>query len=308
MVFIAAGIKIFSTPAAQHRGLLIQVLGVLLVSLLTFFIIWPMPFFHLDYIIPLTIKIRATVHTAIPEVFFGTLREVPKTYYLVYVAITTPLLILISFLFGFLKIYKSKKWIWYVLILWFFFPFLMSFYKERQQGIRYIIQIVIPLSLIAGIGIESIAKRLSNKLYAHIGILALLFLYLFVILIRITPYYVDYFNILVGGAKGVYERKLFHLGWWGEGTREAFLYLNKNSAQNATIGIALSPSHILPPLPGRKLSLYEVGKSYDYVVVNFYQIVRLQQDMRDILENYTVVYSVMADGARIVDVYKRKTN
>lgn len=288
------------------RAVLYRMIAVFLIGFFTFFLLWPMPFFHPDYIYHYTLSLRAAQTTSIPEVFFGKLMLVPIPYYFVYFIITTPFLILLLGLVGLKKIDRSKNWVWYSLVLWICFPFLLSFYHTRQQGIRYIIQICAPLALIAGMGFEAMVYRFTKKMKYKIALLLLLFVYQFIILWRITPYYIDYFNILVGGAKGVYEKRLFHLAWWGEGIKEAFDYLEKNSPQKASVGIATSPSHILPPLTGRRVVPYEEEKQYDFVVVNFYHVVRIGFDDSKVKRNYKLVYSVMADGAHLVDVYKKK--
>ena len=288
------------------RTIFYKTLGIFGISFLTFFFFWPMPFFHLDYMYRHFVDLRVNVTTSIPEVFFGRLMLVPIPYYFVYFIITTPLIILLLSLIGLKKIDRSRNWIWYSLILWFCFPFLMSFYPKREQGIRYIIQICAPLALIAGLGFETLVSRLTKKINYKLLLLFFLFLYQFIILFRITPYYIDYFNILVGGAKGVYEKRLFHLAWWGEGIKEAFTYLDKNAPRDSTIGIATTPSHILPPLPGRKIIPYKDTDMYDYVVVNFYHIVRIGFDDSKVRRDYKVVYSVIADGAHLVEVYRKK--
>jgi len=129
---------------------------------------------------------------------------------------------------------------------------------------------------------------------------------MFVVLIRITPYYLDYFNIVVGGAKTVYEKQLFQLGWWGEGLREMGLYLDNHAARGSKIGLAVEPLASVPILPNLKLSPYKVGESYDYVAVGYFNIVREKFDDSSVVKNYKWVYSVKADGAEIVKIYKRK--
>lgn len=306
MMLIMMIIKNKTTKTKFSKKLLYQIFGIFGISFLTFFCFWPMPFFHLDYMIDFFWKLRLTTTTSIPEVFFGKLMFVPIPYYFVYFIITTPLIILILCLIGLKKIDRSKKWVWYCLVLWLCFPFLMSFYPKKEQGIRYIIQITIPLSLIAALGYETLISKLTTKFNYKLLFLIPLFVYQFIILWRITPYYIDYFNILVGGAKGVYEKRLFHLAWWGEGSKEAGDYINAHAPKGATVGIAANPSHTFPPMPGKKVSLYEKNKKYDYVIVNFYNVVRIGFDDSEIKRNYNVVYSVMADGAPIVQVYQRK--
>lgn len=306
MMLIILFIKNHNAEKKDPKSVFYKTLGIFGIAFLTFFLFWPMPFFHLAWEYRYFINLRFNVSTSIPEVFFGRLMLVPIPYYFVYFIITTPFIILLLLLTGLKKIDKTKNWVWYSFILWFCFPFLLSFYPKREQGIRYIIQICAPLALIAGLGFETIVSRFIKKINYRILFLIPLFFYQFIILLRITPYYIDYFNILVGGAKNVYEKRLFHLAWWGEGIKEAFTYLDKNAPKNAIVGIATSPSHILPPLPGKKVIAYNDSETYDYVVVNFYHIVRIGFDDSRVRKDYQVVYSVIADGAHLVEVYKKK--
>ncbi len=306
MMLIMILLKYKTGHEKNPKSILYKTLGIFGISFVTFFCLWPMPFFHLDYMYHYFVDLRVNVTTSIPEVFFGKLLLVPIPYYFVHVIITTPLLIIILCLIGLKKIDRSNNWIWYSLILWLLFPFLLSFYPNRQQGIRYIIQICIPLALIAAMGFETVVSKFVKNMHYKFLLLLILFLYLFIILWRITPYYTDYYNILVGGPKGVYEKGLFHLGWWGHGIKEAFDYLDANTLKGATVGVATSPTHITPELPGRKISFYKNDQTYDYVVVNYYNVVREGFDDSKIKSNYKVVYSVKADGAHLVEVYKRK--
>lgn len=276
------------------------------VAFLTFFLLWPMPFFHLGWEINYFINLRLTSTGAIPEVFFGRLMPVPFPYFFVYTAITTPLIILILLLIGLKKIDKSKNWILYSLVLWLAFPFIMSFYPKKEHGIRYIIQICIPIAFISAIGFEALISRFIKRMRYKTLFILPLFIYQFLILLRITPYYIDYFNVLVGGAKNVYEKRLFQLGWWGEGIKEAFVYLDKHAPRNSRIGVATSPDHITPPLSYRRVDKYKPNENYDYVVVNLYNIIRESFDDSKIRKDYKVAYSVIADGAHLVEVYQKK--
>lgn len=200
---------------------------------------------------------------------------------------------------------KRKLFYLYVLVVWFALPFIQSFYNFRQQGIRYIIEIYAPLALISAYGFVAIVNKLTKKTIYKFVVSVLLILYLLTILIRITPYYLDYFNVVVGGAKTVYEKKYFELGWWGEGLREMGLYLNKYAIKGSTVGLAVVPLSSVPPMPQLKVSEYKKGKVYDYVSVSYFNIVREKFDDSSVVSNYKLIYSVKADGAEIVKIYKR---
>ncbi|PIR79714.1 MAG: hypothetical protein COU25_03820, partial [Candidatus Levybacteria bacterium CG10_big_fil_rev_8_21_14_0_10_35_13] len=128
---------------------------IVIFSILTFVVLWPMPYSHLDVITQINQKIWL-VKTAPPEVFWGKLILSPKIYFVTLFFITTPLLIIVLFLVGLKYIDIKKNWIYYCLIIWFLFPFTQSFYAWRMHGVRYIIEIYAPLSIIAALGIISI--------------------------------------------------------------------------------------------------------------------------------------------------------
>lgn len=278
---------------------------ILLIGFITFFVLWPMPWFHLREVIAYNASIRNSPYS-VPEVFFGRLMHVPKLYYFIYFLITTPFLILSFFLIGLKKISNEKKWILYSIVVWFLFPFIQSFYNFRQHGIRYIIEIYAPLALIAAIGFDYINGKITRKILLKSVLFIPVAIYLFLILVKISPYYLEYFNIVVGGTKNVYEKKLFQMGWWGQGIREAAYYVATNAKKGSTVGIALSPATVMPALEGLRVSEYQEKDEYDYVIVNYYNILREGFDDSWIKKKSIVVYNVLADGASLVTVYKRK--
>lgn len=283
-----------------------QLLSIFALGGLTFFIFWPMPFFHIKEMLAFTYGLRFKTHTAIPEVFFGDLQLVRPWYYIIYFLITTPLIVLLLFLYGLYNSNKTKNWFLYILVAWFLFPFVQSFYHNRQQGIRYIIQMYVPMAIIAAYGFEMLISKFVKQQRKKLLFFIPIIIYLFITLAKITPYYIDYFNGLVGGAKGVYEKKLFHLAWWGEGEREAGLWLERNVPNKSLIGLAIGPTHVLPKTSRLSYENYQQGKKYDYVVVSFYEVVRMGFDDSEIQKNYKIIYSVKADGAHLVDIYQRE--
>lgn len=285
----------------------LKILFIFGISILTFFLLWPMPWFHLKEIFNLNYQMRV-VDTAnsIPEVFFGRLMFVPIPYYVVEFLITTPFLILTLFLIGLKDVSNKKTWILYSIVAWFIFPFIQSFYNFRQHGVRYIIEIYAPLSLIAAIGFDFILNKFTRKISFKFLFFIPVVIYMFVILYRISPYYIDYFNVIVGGAKNVYEKRLFQLGWWGEGAKEAAYYIKDHAPKGYTVGVAHQPFASVPQLEGLKIEDYNPNKQYDYVIVGFFHIIRHGFEDSNIRKNYVSIYSVKADGARIMEVYKKK--
>lgn len=293
------------------------------VSVLIFIFFWPFPFFHLSEVLQYSYALRVERNQfSVPEVFFGRLMHVPKIYYIVHFLITTPLVLLAFFAYGLKRIYefvklkntKNKsqqitKWFFLVLVIWFSIPFLQSFYNFRQHGIRYIIELYAPFSLLCAIGIQFFLEKFKAKTNTQIVLLLALISYLFFVLVQISPYYLDYFNEVVGGVNTVYKNKLFQLGWWGQGTKEAAQYLEKNAPEGSKIGTALFANSLLPKT-NKKFFIeeYHPEKKYNYVLVSYFNKVRLGFSDLGISKNYTLVYSVKADNASLIDVYKKKNN
>lgn len=299
-------------------------LGIFLMSFLTFFAIWPMPFFHIKEVIDYSYSLRISPNKyPSVEVFFGRVMHVPVFYYFIQFLITVPTIILTLFFIGAKrisdltkeKILKNKyeailklenKWILYTLILWFCFPFIQSFYNFRQQGIRYIIEIYPPFALIVAVGFDYIVSKFTKNSIKKFTIFIPVIIYLLIVLVRISPYYIDYYNSVVGGAKGVSEKQLFQLGWWGQGIKEAELYLEKNAPKDSRVGLAVDPVDSVPKSDKLKMFNYFEDKSYDFVLLGYYRVTRLAFDDNKIKRNYDLVYSVKADGADIVWVYKKR--
>ncbi|MCL4354087.1 glycosyltransferase [Patescibacteria group bacterium] len=288
----------------------LSIILILLISILVFFTIWPTPIFHFKEIQEINNRIWM-VKTSPPEVFFGRLMLVPVIYYPVFFFITTPFVIILFFFLGLFDLRKEKNWVLYSILIWFLLPFMQSFYAWKQHGLRYIIEIYAPLSLIAAVGFVTLLNKISRKSSTKILGTALLSLYMISLLLQIKPYYLDYYNLLVGGATGVYQNKSFQLGWWGQGLREAGEYV-KNLKPNSTIGVFVSPLQSFPKIENQKLiyvdpsKQYDMSKKYDYAVVNYFHVLREGFDDDLIKQDYKLIHKVTADGATLVDIYQRK--
>ncbi len=294
---------------SRIAGFFVVVVG----SMLSFIALWPQAIFNLDKIYKIHDKFWGVefspkpwlITMSVPEVFFGRLIITPNFYYLVYFFISTPVVILALFFVGIWKIVMSKNWKLYILIIWFCVPFLLSLYSWRQHGLRYLIEIYPALALISAIGFDSLASRLTTSLRNKALIFGLVIIYLFASLLYVKPYYLEYYNELVGGTGNVYRNNWFQIGWWGQGLREAGLYIINNSENDSEIGLAISPDHVLPRSENLIYSDFVESKNYDYVIVNHYHIIRDGFDDSSIRADYNLIYQVKADGATLVYIYKK---
>lgn len=321
----------YSKQIVDKVDLFKKTVYVFIVGALTFIILWPMPWFNLSYVISYNFnwRILGNLHPDI-EVFFGKLMHLPVFYYFVFFLITAPLLIILLFFAGSkyisdygtkkdvikkakLEGFVSQKWFLYFLIAWFCIPFIQSFYNFRHHGIRFIIEIYAPFSIIAAIGFDRLAARFTQKTIIKFVLFLPILLYLFITLVKITPYYLDYYNGVVGGTKTVYEKRLFELGWWGQGMKEAGNYLQKNAKPQSRIGLFISPPQVFPPLKNLKLIFIDPNKGvynpkikYDYIVVNYFHVLREGFNDSGIKADYKLIYTVKADGGVLVSIYAKK--
>lgn len=293
---------------------ILSIIWITIISIFVFVLLWPSVLFNFKSVYAIHSSLWNVqfspklwqITLSPPEVFFGRLMMTPVFYYVIYFFISVPTLILVFFFYGFKRIYKKKNWILFSFLIWFALPFIMSFYSWRQHGLRYIIEIYPAIAIIAAIGLDSFFSKFTYKQQLKLLYFIPIIIYLFFTLRNIKPYYLDYFNELVGGTNTVYKYKLFQQGWWGQGIREAGLYIKNNVPKGSAIGYALSPDHVLPRFDGFKYEKWSKNKKYDYVLVNYYNIIREGFNDDPIKKNYKLIYQVRADKAVLVFIYSKK--
>lgn len=279
-------------------------------GLVQFILIWPMPWLHPIYMFDFEYKFRFARNSSPWEWFFGFPIHVPFIYYLVHFLIRTPELFLVLGGFGIYLAKKSDKWIYMAVLLWFSVPFIQSFYHFRMHGVRYIVQVYAPYAILIAIGLEKIIRKINRRVIGYFFIL--LFLgYSSFIVIKSAPYYLDYFNILVGGSRNVYKHNLFELGWWGEGGREAGEYIGKNAHRGTNVGYLLNPFATLKTYKSITYEPFDPKNKYDFVVINFYYFQKVgynnpnyPEEYSQISRQYSLAYTVFADGAPLFRIYK----
>jgi hypothetical protein len=172
--------------------------------------------------------------------------------------------------------------------------------------IRYIVQFYIPLSIIAAIGLEQFTLIFTKKNVIKYFSLFLLVFYLFKIVLSSAPYHLSYFNELVGGTGNVYSKKLFFIGWFGEGLKGPGIYVAKKAKKNMKIGLALNLHTGLYTDSKLKYEDYKNGNHYDYIILNYYNVVRSNFDPKVLNKDYKLVYTENIENGAIAWVYKHK--
>ncbi|KKU13821.1 MAG: hypothetical protein UX21_C0035G0011, partial [Microgenomates group bacterium GW2011_GWC2_45_8] len=214
----------------------------------------------------------------------------PSLYILQEFLLTTPEPILFL---AFLGIFRSPAYI----KAWFFSAFVFfSLASVPTGGIRYAIALYPALALLAVSGASYFDfRRLLPRVVA-----GLFLVYLLGSLLVYTPYYLDYYNLLVGGVKGATHRGLA-VSWWGEGQREAALYLKSHVKAGDTIALYVTPQYVFPStiLSGVKLYPYNTGAGEAT-----YLVVSRDQEIPSLTAHYDLLYSAQVAGSvDLVRVY-----
>ena len=285
---------------------LYHMISLSMIAVATYILLWPMPLFHLPEFINFTYVMWFKNNGMVPQLIFGVYKGATKTFYLKAFFVTTPVLILCLVGIGVWTSIRRNNWIGYAILLWFLVPFLTSFFHERQMMVRYIIEFYAPIALLAAIGLEFLINKFTQKQSIRYLAAGLLAAYLLLILVQISPYYLDYYNELVGGTGSVYKHKLFFLGEWGQGLRNPGKYVADHASKGSIIGLALNPLSTLFQSPSLKYEQFNTHRIYAYVIVNTYNDFRIGFDENILQKDYTAVYAEKADGAVLARVYKHR--
>ena len=237
-----------------------------------------------------------------------------NTYPLVWIAYTTPIPILLLSFVGlpysvFLFVRKRSETALLVL-LWFLVPIFRAIWPGMNiyGGVRQIMEFVPAMAILAGIG-ALLLVRLS-KVFIPIIVFSLIFVgyELFVI----HPNQNVYFNQLVGGLPGAYDKKIPS---WGNSYGNIYLqgieWLNKNAEPNAKVALGWNYISAIPRLKLRQDiyldNAYWSGPRHEgeYLIETY--------DSNPLQERYKYayyetflepVYQVKVDGVPLLKVWK----
>jgi 4-amino-4-deoxy-L-arabinose transferase-like glycosyltransferase len=228
-------IVVVRAPAAWRRATLLGIPLMVAASVITFYAVWPRLWAHPFQAMSLSLAKLSAPHATEP--FLGAITNHPPSYYfVVYLAATLPVGVLAAVLVGFVRSLLVSHRSALVLAAWFVIPLVVAASPVRQDGVRYVMPCLTALAMCAAVGIDAIASRLERRFrHAFIALSAVLVLYLSITLIRVHPYYLDYFGEHVGGAGTVAQRKWFETAWWGEGVDRAVAYVNEHAAVGAKL-------------------------------------------------------------------------
>jgi 4-amino-4-deoxy-L-arabinose transferase-like glycosyltransferase len=216
-----------------------------LTALVTFFALWPRLWFGPIAALEASFAKLGQLHSSEP--FLGIVTNRPGYhYFLVYLAATLPITILAGVGGWLARAGRERTSGALVVTLWFVIPLAVSFSPVRQDGVRYVLPCVLALAMMAAAGWEYVAS-LAQKVIprAFIAWASVVVLYLGITLVRVHPYYLDYYGELVGGAGQVSRRGFAETAWWGEGLEAAVDYVNANAKPGARVfRNCIEPAHL----------------------------------------------------------------
>lgn len=238
-----------SAPPAERRRTLVLGAAILPpVALLTIVAIWPRLWSS-----PIAHMAEAWARLKTPhalEPFLGAITNTPPPYYfLVYLAATAPVGVLALAAAGAVRVARAADRRTLVIAAWLLAPLVVMASPVRQDGVRYVMPCLTALALLAAVGLDATAAALVARLPRATAIptalAAVTALYLAIVLVRVHPYYLDYYGEHVGGPAGVARHRRFEVAWWGEGLGDAVDYVNRHARPGAPVfRDCVEPAHL----------------------------------------------------------------
>ena len=127
------------------------------------------------------------------------------------------------------------------------------------NNFRQLLFITVPLFVLSAIGLEGFFSRFKQG-FLRLIVVALVVLPGIVAIAKLHPYEYVYYNELVGGVDGAYER--YEMDYWCTSYREGMTLLNEVAPTNASIGIHRW-IHLAQPFARSDLQLVMIDKEAD---------------------------------------------
>ena len=293
----------------KHKITLLYFLFAPVAALLLWFPFWQHPIGRLQYLF----RFFQDNTQNLEVLYFGTIYKsgvnVPWHYPFGYLAVTTPLPVLVFFLIGLISLIRQirQKPVVSLLLLWFFLPLLRYLNPTIGviDGIRHFEEVVYPLAGIAAIGAVHFLRRFSIKIIIIITII--IFITLLSPIVSYHPYQISYFNELVGGVRGAWHK--FDVEYWGTSQKQAIRWLNANAPKDSYIHIVMAGDAATKYL--RQDLLARVNKKgfddADYVVLlNRKSFFARYWGIADYMKNRQPVYTVSIQSIPLTFVYDNR--
>ena len=296
--FALATVVIDAKPALR-RIVAIDAAWILpVVALITLYVVWPRLWGDPIGALQQSFEKLSKAHS--PEPFLGTITAHPPPYYfIVYLFATLPIGVLAGAI-AWLTRARDRSML--IVALWLVIPLAVAASPVRQDGVRYVMPCLTALALGAAAGWDRLATLAARKVpHAFYVVAAAVVVYLAVVLVRVHPYYLDYFAEQVGGAGTVADHGWFETAWWGEGLDRAVDYVNAHAAANTKVDReCIEPAHLAWFRHDLWAPMTRDPRQADWIVDY-----SPRSHHCAIPDDARLVYTVDADGAVLANVWQR---
>jgi len=253
--------------------------------------------------------------------FWGT----PVYFYLLFMAIKIPLLVLVSFVVGFFVSLKRWRHTGHAFVIFMFLFWIVPYSLIGGKWLRYSLSLMPFVYMIAAVGLIALIGVLSKFLTASketAAIVSAVTVFLFILVPGWTayahgPHYALYTNPLAAGRAGYYFP---HDEFYDDGLREAIKFVSDSASQHSIIGhetTAVTRYYLerfsRPDLNSRVIS----GADFhpEQLAVPAYFIVQRgrtyfenREKIDFIRANFKKVYEVKIAGATAAEVFVNQSN
>jgi hypothetical protein len=283
-------IHVAHTPRGQRLAPWRPLVLLWIVAFCAFLAVWPYLWTNIVPKIAHMFGLHGEVKTN--EMYLGRfIAKAPWHYLFVYFGITMPALTLGLTLVGLGRSIVRRTREDGMVVVWLFGSFLVAFGPAIKDGARY----AFPAFGAAAILAARACLLAPRRAWPIVG--ALVVAYTLGSAARVHPYYLDYYNELVGGPGKVQEKRWFELTWWGEGLAASTGYVDRVAPPGASVWLDAEPKHVMV---WRDDLVRKDAPGADFVIHNdnvFTQPFRQP--------GYTKVFEAKAGGAVMSAVYKR---
>ncbi|MFC1625810.1 ArnT family glycosyltransferase [Patescibacteria group bacterium] len=240
-----------------------------------------------------------------------------NTYPIQWITYTTPIVILVLSVLGFisalLRLKKEKDKISFLFILWFLVPVVRVTIPGTTiyGGVRQIMEYIPAMAILSGLGASVVLKCFSRK-KTTILVIILCFIPTVVKLIQIHPNENVYFNKLIGGLSGAKSKDIPSWGnSFGAAYRQGVVWINDNAPKGSKVAFARELMPNIPTIWFRPDISFSNGyrsgytRQGEYVISLTYQGTDSYSYFDSYLDKFlSPVYEAKVDGVAIMKVWK----
>ena len=269
-----AGVLVSTLLLARSRHKAVFGLGIYwLVAGLTAYLAWPYLWGQPVQGLLATVEVAINFDHRSMELFFGGLYDssnLPLAFVPVLLAIqfTEPVVVLSILGIGIIAVGQIRKndsgLELRLLLAWLVAPIFIQVLLRSTlyNNFRQLLFITPPIFIFAGIGLQKVTGYMQTRMF-RIMVLSAFILPGLISIWKLHPYQYVYYNTLVGGVAGAFER--FEMDYWCTSYRQAIEYVNDVAPPRSKVGVHWFP-HLVSPYARPDLIVFVVKTEHDVQV------------------------------------------